>query len=281
MKKSTAYFKKSDGKREKLVILEPSEGQNGFWDNDRTGIFWIHGGGYRTGFADMPSLVGRPRVCVNKHGAVVASPGYRLSFEAPYPAAIEDCYEALVYFVRHAEEFGVRDDQIFVGGESAGGGVAAALCLLARDRGDISIAFQMPLYPMLDDRDTPSSKSYFGPGWNTIRNHDAWRLYLRENYGTDNVSKYAAPARETDYNGLPPCYTFCTKTEPFYCETVTYVENLRKAGIPAEVDVFEGPLIHAFDILQPTLKQSRIAAQKFEQAYIHASKTFFTKPKAK
>lgn len=275
MKTSTIHFSKSDGSAEKLVILQPSEGQIGFDRTDRTGLFWVHGGGYRTGFAGMPQFVGRPRACVNKYGTVVVSPAYTLSFEKPFPAAIQDCYEALVYFVRHASDFGVRDDQIFVGGESAGGGATAALCLLARDRGEVNIAFQLPLYPMLDDRDTESSKGYYGPGWNTIKNHDAWKLYLRDAYGTDNVSKYAAPARETDYRGLPPCYTFCSRNEPFYCETLAYVDNLRKAGIEAEVDVYDGPLIHAFDILQPTLRQSRCAARAFEEHYKAAVAKYF------
>lgn len=274
MKTSTIRFVKSDGKREKLVVLEPSEGQTGFESRERTGIFWVHGGGYRSGMAAMPRFVGRPRACVNKYGAVVVSPGYRLSFEAPYPAAVEDCYEALVYFVRHASEFGVRDDQIFVGGESAGGGIAAALCMMARDRGDVNIAFQMPLYPMLDDRDTPSSKANFSPGWNTIRNHDAWKFYLRGLYGTDEVPKYAAPARETDYRGLPPAYTFCCTAEPFLCETQTYIENLRNAGIEAELDIYEG-LIHGFDILSPTLKVSREAARRFEEHYLYAAEHYF------
>ena len=136
----------------------------------RTGILWLHGGGYISGMKSMAKWVGRPKELVRKYGAVVVSPGYRLSFEHPYPAAIEDCYTALEWMVEHADELGIRSDQIFVGGESAGGGLAAALCILARDRGEIRIAYQMPLYPMLDDRDTESSRYNHNRVWDTPRN---------------------------------------------------------------------------------------------------------------
>lgn len=98
----------------------------------------------------------------------------------------------------------MRRDKIFVGGNSAGGGMTAALTLYARDRGEVNIAFQMPLYPMLDDRPTETSKNNDAPVWNTKSNIAAWELYLGGDYGTDRVSKYAAPARETDFSGLPP-----------------------------------------------------------------------------
>lgn len=93
----------------------------------------------------------------------------------------------------------MRRDKIFVGGNSAGGGMTAALTLYARDKGEVNIAFQMPLYPMLDDRPTKTSKNNDAPVWNTKSNIAAWKLYLGDDYGTDRVSKYAAPARETDF----------------------------------------------------------------------------------
>ena len=99
---------------------------------------------------------------VKKYGAVVFSPGYRMAFETPYPAALDDCYDALLYLKNHADELGIRTDQIMVGGESAGGGLCVAVCMKARDTGDVKIAFQMPLYPMLDDRDTETSRDNHG-----------------------------------------------------------------------------------------------------------------------
>ena len=240
----------------------------------RTGILWLHGGGYISGMKSMAKWVGRPKELVKKYGAVVVSPGYRLSFEHPYPAAIEDCYTALVWMVEHAAELGIRSDQIFVGGESAGGGLAAALCILARDRGEVKIAYQMPLYPMLDDRDTPSSADNHNKVWNTQLNHFGWQKYLGVLYGTPWVPPYAAAARETDYLGLPPCYTFVCTGEPFWSETVTYCENLRKAGVECAYDVFQG-LYHAFDIYQPDLPESRLAADSFEQHFLYAREHYF------
>ena len=105
------------------------------------------------------------------HGAVVVSPGYRLAWQAPHPAAFDDCYRALLFLRDHARELGVNSSQIFVGGESAGGGQAAAVCMAARDRGHVSVAFQAPLYPMLSNLDTASSARNHGHVWSTWRNH--------------------------------------------------------------------------------------------------------------
>lgn len=236
------------------------------------GILWIHGGGYATGFMGMVYM-GRAVELVRKYGATVLSPGYRLSLAAPYPAALMDCYRALLHFKRHAEEWGVRSDQLMVGGESAGGGLAAALCMLARDKGTVNIAYQMPLYPMLDDRDTDSSRDNHGRIWNTRRNHLAWRLYLRNQKGSD-CPPYAAPARQTDYAGLPPAYTFVGEGEPFYRETLTYIDNLRRAGVEANVDVYPSDM-HAFDMMAPDTPLSREAARRFEEQYQYAAAHFF------
>lgn len=178
------------------------------------GILWIHGGGYVTGMAKM-IYISRAISLVKKYGAVAVTPEYRLA------------------------------------GESAGGGLTAAVCMYARDRGEISIAFQMPLYPMLDDRDTDSSRDNRAPVWNTKRNHRGWKAYLGELYGKE-VPPYAAPARQTDYTNLPPAYTFVGDIEPFYCETLAYVEHLRRAGVPAKADVYPR-CFHAFDMLLPCI----------------------------
>lgn len=190
-----------------------------------TGVLWIHGGGYITGMKEMVHM-SRAVDLVKRFGAAVISPGYRLAPFSPYPAAAEDCYTALLYLKEHAGEMGVREDQIMVGGESAGGGLCAAVCIMARDRGEVKVAFQMPLYPMLDDRDTESSGDNHGKGWNTRKNHMAWRCYLR-GQDRENLSPYAAPARLEDFSGLPPAYTFVGDGEPFYAETLSYTEKLR------------------------------------------------------
>ena len=249
----------------KLLILLPKGNRH---PPEKTpGILWIHGGGYAVGMAGMV-FMSRAKRLVTSYGAVVISPEYRLAGKAPYPAALEDCYAALLYLKAHAEELGCAADQIMVGGESAGGGLTAALCMLARDRGEVNIAFQMPLYPMLDNRDTDSSRDNHGLSWNTKRNHAVWRLYLREVEG--EIPPYASPARQKDYSYLPPAYTFVGNREPFYCETMTYIENLRKAGVPARVDVYPTGF-HAFDMLLPFRRISRQAIEAFEKQYVYAA----------
>ena len=248
----------------RLLILRPF-GKSG---EDAPGVLWIHGGGYQSGSA-KDIFVTRALSLVVKFGAVLVAPDYRLSKRHPYPAALQDCWAALLYLKDHAEELGVRTDQIMVGGESAGGGMAAAMCMLERDRGEVNIAFQMPLYPMLDDRDTPSSVDNHAPNWNSRRNRKAWKRYLRDAYGTDLVSYYAAPARCEDYRGLPPCYTFVGDIEPFYCETVDYVRHLQEAGIRAEVDVYPD-WFHAYDLFFPAKKSVREAIARFESQVQYA-----------
>lgn len=235
----------SSGRKIRLLVLRPVANKQAV---ERTpGILWIHGGGYSTGMAEMAFFT-RPLSLVKKYGAVVVALSYRLSGEAPYPAALEDCYSALLWMKDHARELGFSDSRIMVGGESAGGGLTAALCMYTRDFGNVNIAFQMPLYPMLDDRDTDSSRDNHAPVWNTRRNHAGWKKYLRSCSG--NVPPYAAPGRQTDYSGLPPAYTYVGDMEPFYRETLSYIENLQKAGIPAAVDVYPG-WFHAYDIFRP------------------------------
>ena len=111
--------------------------------SNATGVLWLHGGGYAVGMKEMV-YASRAADLVRDFGAVVLSPGYRLSPLAPYPAALDDCYAALRYLKQHAASFGVRSDQLMVGGESAGGGLCAAVCIRARDEGAVSVAFQMP-----------------------------------------------------------------------------------------------------------------------------------------
>lgn len=242
------------GGKMKLLVLGRRE------TGGHPGVLWIHGGGYRSGMPEM-AFFSRAADLVRYFHAVVVTPAYRLSGEAPYPAALEDCYAALQWLKAHTAELGVRPDQLMVGGESAGGGLTAALCMLARDRGEVNIAFQMPLYPMLDDRDTPSSRDNHAPVWNTAKNHAAWDKYLR-GQDRERLSPYAAPSRQTDYRGLPPCYTFVGDAEPFYVETLRFVEQLREAGVRADVDVFPGQF-HAFDMFRPHSEAGREAKASF------------------
>ena len=230
-------------------------------------VLWIHGGGYILGMKEMVYM-SRAMDLVKKYGVTVFSPGYRLAWIKPYPAAVDDCYEVLDYIDKH--RFELRIDKIMVGGESAGGGLAAAVCMMARDRG-INIDFQMPLYPMISNIDTESSRNNHGKVWNTRRNHIGWRVYLRSE-AKKTVSPYAAPSQQTDYTCLPPCYTFVGEGEPFYKETLDYVDALKAAGVSAEADIYPTN-VHAFDMLRPDEELSQEAIRKFNEHFEKALKT--------
>ena len=224
------------------------------------GILWLHGGGY---FEGGPEMVfgSKGMDAARRFGAVLLSPDYRLSGTAPYPAALEDAYAALLWLDKNRDELCI--DSIMVGGESAGGGLCAALCMLARDRGEVSVAFQTPLYPMLDCDDTETSRDNTSPiFWNTKRNHEAWKQYLGDLWGSDEIPPYASPAKQTDHSGLPPCYTFVARGEPFLAETLEYVKRLNEAGVEAHADVFDADM-HAFDVLFPWKKAAKEARASF------------------
>lgn len=261
---------KSNGNRIKLLILKPDIPQQG---EKKPGILWIHGGGYITGMAEMVYM-SRSIHLVKKYGVTVISPEYRLAGQAPYPAALIDCYHALLYMKKHTEELGIRKNQIMVGGESAGGGLAAALCMYAKDKRTVNIAYQMPLYPMIDNEDTETSRDNHAPVWNTRRNHYGWKQYLKGITG-EKVPAYAAPARRKDYSGLPPAYTFVCTAEPFYAETITYVRNMQEAGVDARIDIYPG-MFHAFDMLLPFLPISKRAAEGFEKNFEYAMAHYFS-----
>ena len=256
----------------KLLVLKPLERKNS-GSPGAPGVLWIHGGGYQSGTA-KEVFATRALSLVVKFGAVLIAPEYRLSKKHPYPAGLNDCYAALVYLKEHAEELGVRSDQLMVGGESAGGGMTAALCMLARDKKSVNIAYQMPIYPMLDDRDTPTNADNHARNWNSEKNRKAWKRYLRESYGTDIVPIYAAPARCTDYHGLPPCYTYVGDIEPFYWETLEYVRQLKEAGIEADCDVYQG-WFHAYDVFFPAKKEVRECIKRFEEHFAYALEHYF------
>ena len=255
----------SNNKELKLYIFKPVKNAQ---EKEKTpGILWIHGGGYITGMAKM-IYMSRAINLVKKYGAVVVTPEYTLSLKAPYPAALIDCYNALLYLKDHSEELNFNSSKIMVGGESAGGGLTASLCMYALDKKEVNIAFQMPLYPMIDCYDTESSKDNHAPIWNSKKNRYCWKKYLGDMYDKE-VSPYASASRRLDYKGLPPAYTFVGDIEPFYNETLTFIDNLNKAGVEAKVDVYEN-CFHAFDMLLPHKKISKIAIKKFEEEFLLA-----------
>ena len=239
------------------------------------GILWLHGGGYVLGSPEQDRSTYR-RI-VEATGGTVVAPAYRLGPEAPYPAALDDAYTALLGLRDHAPELGVRNDKLAVAGNSAGGGLAAAVTLLARDRGEVAVAFQMPLYPMIDDRcATESARENNAPVWDAVTNRNAWRVYLGGLAGSDDVPEYAAPARATDVTGLPPTFTYVGDLEPYRDEVVAYAERLRTAGVEVVFEVYRG-CYHGFDVVAPRARVSRraLAAQA---AWLRMAASAYTAP---
>ena len=269
IKSSTVFLDRVDGTKLKVRIFSPKKSRS----EKTPGMLWIHGGGYCMGSPEQDIWTIREFILEN--GCTVVAPCYTLATEKPYPAALDDCYQALLWLRDNSADLNVRPNQIFVAGSSAGGGLTAALCIYARDKKEISIAYQMPLYPMLDDRMiTASSQNNDGPIWNTKSNINAWKLYLGDLYQTDNVPVYAAPGRLEDFSDLPPAFTFVGDIEPFYNETVDYMEKMKSAGIPADYKVYHGAY-HGFDVLCWFSKPSRDAHRIMLENYRRASEKLF------
>jgi acetyl esterase/lipase len=266
------WITRKDGSKMRICIFKPLN-----CVDNATGILWLHGGGYALGFPEQSQ--GMAKKLIEVSNCVVIAPDYRLSVEAPYPAALEDSYEALLWMKSHSKELGIRDDQLMAGGDSAGGGLTAALTLYARDKGEVAVAFQMPLYPMLDDRMTSeSSKDNNAPIWNSKSNYNGWKLYLGGLFGTDDVPCYAAPARAEDYSNLPPTATFVGELEPFRDETIQYVENLRKAGVPVDFEIYKG-CYHAFEQMCPKAEVSKKAISFLMNSFKYAVDHYFMEQK--
>lgn len=254
------FITRKDGSKMRVCVF------NGKKSTDKTvGILWLHGGGYALGSPEMAKMSFAKHLVKNED-CVIVSPDYTLSAFAPYPAALMDCVTALQWLKLNREKLGISFDRFVVGGESAGGGLAAATALFARDKGVADIALQIPLYPMIDDRDTETSANNTAPVWNTARNHAAWKMYLGERYETDKVSRYAAPARADDLAGLPPAISFVGTVEPFYAETVEYFGRLEKSGVQTRLMIADG-CFHAFDMMAPTAPISREAVRFALDAY--------------
>lgn len=202
-------------------------------------MYSIHGGGYFAGsYEGYDGLYDRlcPRL-----GLVGVSVEYRLAPETSYPGPLEDCYRALLWTFEHADELGVDRARIGVHGGSAGGGLAAAVALLARDRGELELAFQVLESPMLDDRQATRSSQLDGlPIWTREANAFGWRCYLGSRYGTGDVPYTAAPARAADLSGLPPALVTVGAVDGFLDEDVDYALRLNHAGVPAELHVYPG-----------------------------------------
>jgi acetyl esterase/lipase len=204
------------------------------------GILQIHGGGFIVGSVEAEHA-GAVLMAANL-GAVLVSVEYRLAPEHPYPAGLHDCYAALSFLHAEAGALGVDDERIALTGASAGGGLAAATALLARDRGGPPVCFQMLHIPELDDRlETPSMQKFVdSPLWNRPLAVKSWQFYLGDLSGKDDVPIYAAPARATDLAGLPPAYVSTAENDPLRDEGIAYASAMLQAGVSVELHQFPG-----------------------------------------
>jgi acetyl esterase/lipase len=226
-------------------------------------LLWIHGGGYVDGRADWDSHLAK--TMAREAACCVVSVDYRLAPETPFPGAIDDCYAALKWLHAHAAEWRVDPQRIGVAGISAGGGLAAALALMARDRGELTVSFQALLQPMLDDRTAVDSYSHPFAGefiWTREQNHFGWLALLGHPPGTDDVSPYAAAARAESLRGLPPTFISVGALDLFVEESVEYARRLIRDGIPTELHVHPGAC-HAFQFLAPHTAQAKLHDANF------------------
>ncbi|HZC93640.1 MAG TPA: alpha/beta hydrolase [Mycobacterium sp.] len=221
-------------------------------DQPGPALLWLHGGGYIIGTAQQDDALCRR--FTRELGITVAAVDYRLAPEHPYPAPLEDCYAALTWLARLPA---VDKARVAIGGASAGGGLAAALALLAHDRGEVTPALQLLAYPMLDDRSGSGPDNPKYRLWSPKSNRFGWKAYL----GTADP-KVAVPARRDDLGGLPPAWIGVGTNDLFHDEDVDYAGRLTAAGVPCRVEVVNGAF-HGFDQMVPKagVSQSFFASQ--------------------
>lgn len=228
-----------DGEVPVIVYRRPSA-------SPQPALLWIHGGGYILGTAEDD----RARVIAENLDCAVISVDYRLAPEHPFPAGPEDCHAVLNWMSAQAEALNLDSRRIAIGGASAGGGMAAGVALMNRDRHGPELAMQLLLYPMIDNlHATPSGRYVNHPVWNQQTSFNAWEMYLAGVPGLD-ASPYAAASRADDLAGLPRTYICVGSEDLFRDEDIDYARRLLDADVPCELAVFPG-LYHGGDIFVP------------------------------
>jgi acetyl esterase/lipase len=225
------------------------------------GVYRVHGGGFIAGNLETEHALNV--TLARELGVVVVAVDYRLAPETPFPGPLEDVYAGLVWMAAHDGELGIDPGRIAIHGTSAGGGLCAALALLARDRSGPHIAFQFLSVPELDDRLTSPSMTEFTdtPLWSRPRAVFSWDCYLGPGRaGTDDVSIYAAPARATDLAGLPPAYVAVMHFDPLRDEGVAYALSMLTAGVSVELHLFPGTF-HGSALIQTAAISQREQAE--------------------
>ena len=230
-------------------------------------LVWLHGGGYVMGRPEMDDV--RCTHYVRESGITIVSVDYRCAPRHPFPAGLEDSYSALKWVESHSQEVGVDAKRIAIGGESAGGGLAASLVQLAHDRQEIKPVFQLLVYPMLDDRtvlrtDVDDSSNVT---WNQKSNRFGWESYLGKKCGAGDVPEYSVPARREDLSGLPQAWIGVGTVDLFHDEAMAYAQRLKGCGVECETCAVPGAF-HGFDRFAP---QAPIV-QDFRKSQISALK---------
>lgn len=232
-------------------------------EGPKSALLWIHGGGYIMGTPEQEDPM--VKNIVSTIGCVAVSVDYRLAPETRHPGPVEDCYAALKWLHTHARELGVDPTRIAIGGSSAGGGVAAALGLLARDRGEIPLAFQLLIQPMLDDRTCILAEPHPYTGefiWTHKANRLGWTSLLGQEPGLPDVSPYAAAARAEHLEGLPATFLNVGALDLFLEEDLKYARRLMRAGVPTEMHVYPGAY-HGFHMVADAQVTQTAARDQF------------------
>ena len=238
------FFTSSDGAYKVRVLIYRPEGVTG----PLPAMIYFHGGGYITGSPEQAAEI--MEAFVRARNCVVIAPDYRKAFTSPFPAGFNDCYETALWARDNAGQLGIHSERFILAGHSAGGGLAAAVTLKARDTREVDIAFQMPIYPMIDDRQPfDPDREMTSPVWDNRMNLLGWSSYLGALHAEDaEIPAYAVPARNSDYRGFPPTITFVGTLEPFHLETQSYVQALRDADVDVAFKEYEG-CYHGFDLI--------------------------------
>lgn len=243
-----------DGKRIPCFYSRPKKGRK------FPLVFYIHGGGFSMGSGNLIAWtpIGR---ALKRFYFVLLSPSYTLMKESSggFPIQYDECLALFHYALEHAEELHIDKTKIIVAGDSAGGNLCVALTKAARDEG-IPILAHLPLYPMLSAQQTSTNFTAKCHFWDGERNQKAWAMYLSSVRG--EIPPQASPSLFSDLSNMPPCYTFISKQEPFYQETLDYIHHLQKDGIQAEVDIFDSKY-HGFDAFYPFSKNARKAVRSY------------------
>ncbi|MBN2471914.1 MAG: alpha/beta hydrolase [Anaerolineae bacterium] len=228
-------------------------------------LVWFHGGGYVIGVAEMDDL--RCAEFSRRLGITVISVDYRLAPQHPFPAALEDGWAALNWVFSESEVLGIDPQRIAIGGGSAGGGLAAALAQYALDQNHHIPAFQLLVYPMLDDRTvtrlSEDKKDFIL--WPRKSNRFGWESYLGRPCGEPTVPAYAVPARRENLSGLPPAWIGVGSEDMFHAEDIAYARNLSESGVKCELVVVPGAF-HGFDTIDPKIP----VAREFRESQISA-----------